>query len=176
MCDVVPTTQPCLSMLARGNKLQQKINLLLSSMVQRHQELRARAPTEILEKSRGTGPASRHRITLATATQTKNKTGRIHWKRAKRNMETKYGLRIIGILIIGTLREKEDVTLLMDERRRNIFGISETREEISVVSKCPHTSTRCSSEQRPSTGVRMHPINTNLHAASCQRDNASRHP
>ena len=46
----------------------------------------------------------------------------------------------------------------------------------AAVSKCPHTSTRCSSEQRPSTGVRMHPINTNLHAASCQRDNASRHP
>ena len=45
-----------------------------------------------------------------------------------------------------------------------------------VVSKCPHTSTRCSSEQQPSTGVRMHPIDTNLHAASCQRDNASRHP
>ena len=46
----------------------------------------------------------------------------------------------------------------------------------SVVSKCPHTSTRCSSEQRPSTGVRMHPIDTNLNAASCQRDNASRLP
>ena len=39
--------------------------------------------------------------------------------------------------------------------------------------KCPHTSTRCSSEQWPSTGVRMHPIDNNLHAASCQRDNAS---
>ena len=34
----------------------------------------------------------------------------------------------------------------------------------------PHTSTRCSSEQQPSTGVRMHPIDTNLHATSCQRD------
>ena len=33
----------------------------------------------------------------------------------------------------------------------------------SVVSKCPHTSTRCSSEQRPSTGVWMHSIDTNLH-------------
>ena len=31
-------------------------------------------------------------------------------------METKYGLRI-GILNIGTLREKEEVTLLMEERR-----------------------------------------------------------
>ena len=46
-------------------------------------------------------------------------------------METKYGLRI-GILNIGTLREKEEeVTLLMEERRLNIFGISETREKIS---------------------------------------------
>ena len=38
------------------------------------------------------------------------------------------------------------------------------------MSKCPHTSTRCSSKQRPSTDVRMHPIDTNLHTASCQRD------
>ena len=46
-------------------------------------------------------------------------------------MESKYGLRI-GILNIGTLREKEEeVTLLMEERRLNIFGISETREKIS---------------------------------------------
>ena len=46
-------------------------------------------------------------------------------------METKYGLRI-GILNIGTLREKEEeVTLLMEERRLNIFGISETREKFS---------------------------------------------
>ena len=46
-------------------------------------------------------------------------------------METKYGLRI-GILNIGTLREKEEeVTLLMEERRLNIFGISETRENVS---------------------------------------------
>ena len=45
-------------------------------------------------------------------------------------METKYGLRI-GILNIGTLREKEEVTLLTEERRQNIFGISETREKIS---------------------------------------------
>ena len=40
----------------------------------------------------------------------------------------------------------------------------------------PSIAHQCSSEQRPSTGVRMHPINTNLHAASCQRDNASIHP
>ena len=39
-----------------------------------------------------------------------------------------------------------------------------------------HTSTRCSSEQRPSTGVWMHPTDTILHANSCQRDNASWHP
>ena len=45
-------------------------------------------------------------------------------------MITKYGIRI-GILNIGTLREKEEVTLLMEERRLNIFGISETRENIS---------------------------------------------
>ena len=36
----------------------------------------------------------------------------------------------------------------------------------SVVSKCPHTWTRCSSEQQPSNNVRMHPIDTNLHASS----------
>ena len=45
-------------------------------------------------------------------------------------METKYGLRI-GILNIGTLREKEEVALLTEERRLNIFGISETRANIS---------------------------------------------
>ena len=39
--------------------------------------------------------------------------------------------------------------------------------------KCPHTSTRCSSEQQPTNGVWMHPIDTNLHATCCQRDNAS---
>ena len=43
----------------------------------------------------------------------------------------------------------------------------------SVVSKCPGTSTGCNSEQPYSTGVRVHPIDTNLHATSCQRDNAS---
>ena len=46
-------------------------------------------------------------------------------------MESKYGIRI-GILNIGTLREKdEEVTLLMGERRLHIFGISETTETIS---------------------------------------------
>ncbi len=37
----------------------------------------------------------------------------------------------MGILNIGTLREKEEVTLLMEERRLDIFGISGTRENIS---------------------------------------------
>ena len=45
-------------------------------------------------------------------------------------METKYGLRI-GILNIGTLREKEEVFILTEEKRLNIFVISETREKIS---------------------------------------------
>ena len=47
-------------------------------------------------------------------------------------METKYGLRI-GILNIGTLREKEEeeVFLLTEEKRLNIFGISVKRENIS---------------------------------------------
>ena len=116
-------------MLARGKKPHQKINLLLSSVVQRHQELWARAQQKSWKEG-GTGPTSRHRIAIATTTQTKNKTGQIHWKRAKLNMETKYGLRI-GIQNIKTLREKEEVTLLMEERRLNIYRISETREKIS---------------------------------------------
>ena len=49
-------------------------------------------------------------------------------------MKAKYGLRI-GILNIVTLRreneEEEEVTLLMEERSLNGFGISETREKIS---------------------------------------------
>ena len=47
-------------------------------------------------------------------------------------METKYGLRVGILNYIGTLRVKEEeVTLLMEERILNIFGISETRENIS---------------------------------------------
>ena len=53
---------------------------------------------------------------MATTTEPKNKTGRINWKRAKRNLETNYGLRL-GILNVGTLREKEEeITLLMERR------------------------------------------------------------
>ena len=71
-----------------------------------------------------------HELQFATTTLTKNN-GRTKWKPAKRNPETKYGLRI-GILNIGTLREREEeVTLLMDERKLTIFGLSETRGKIS---------------------------------------------
>ena len=50
--------------------------------------------------------------------------------------ETKHGNEIrlrIGILNIGTWREKEEeeLTLLMEERKLTIFGISERREQIS---------------------------------------------
>ena len=68
---------------------------------------------------------------MATTTQARNKTGRINWKRAKRNLETNYGLRL-GILNVGTLREKEEeITLLMEQRNLKILGISETREKIT---------------------------------------------
>ena len=50
-------------------------------------------------------------------------------------METKHGLRL-GILNMGTWieRKEEEVTILMEEGRLNIFGISETRvgEESSI--------------------------------------------
>ena len=68
-------------------------------------------------------------LQVATTTLTQNNR-RFKWKRAKRNLETKYGLHI-GILNIGTLREKEEVTLLVDERKLTIFGLSEIRETIS---------------------------------------------
>ena len=68
---------------------------------------------------------------MATTTQVRNITGRINWKRAKRNRETKHGLRL-GILNVGTLREKEDeITLLMEQINLKILGISETREKIT---------------------------------------------
>ena len=68
---------------------------------------------------------------MATTTQAINKTGRINWKRAKRNRETNYGLRL-GILNVGTLFEKEEeIALLMEQRHLKILGISETREKIT---------------------------------------------
>ena len=67
---------------------------------------------------------------MATTTQVRI-TGRINWKRAKRNRETKHGLRL-GLLNVGTLREKEEeITLLMEQRNLKILGISETREKIT---------------------------------------------
>ncbi len=80
-------------------------------------------PRQKSRKEGGTCPASRHRITIATTTQTKNKTGRIHWKRAKRNMETKYGLRI-GILNIGLLeRERRSHPTYGGEKTGYIWNI-----------------------------------------------------
>ena len=79
----------------------------------------------------GIGPASHTGLSVATTTQVRNKTGRINWKRAKRNLETHYGLRL-GILNVGTLREKEEeIALLMEQRNLKILGISETREKIT---------------------------------------------
>ena len=60
----------CTAMLASRNKPQQKINLLLSNMVQRHQELNARAPTEILER-RPVGRAHLTATGLTIVTTTK---------------------------------------------------------------------------------------------------------
>ena len=68
---------------------------------------------------------------MATTTQERNITGRINWKRAKRNLEMKHGLRL-GILNIGTLREKEEeITLLMEQRNENILGIGPIGERRS---------------------------------------------
>ena len=62
---------------------------------------------------------------MATTTQVRNITGRINWKRAKRNLETKHGL-LLGILNVGGNYPLDGTNKL-----KKILGISEKRENIT---------------------------------------------
>ena len=78
-----------------------QIGVVLTVKVVKHPELRDKNPNEPVYR-RWDRP---NQPPLATTTQVRNITGWINWKRAKRNLETKHGLRL-GIPNVGTLREK----------------------------------------------------------------------